>query len=72
MWTTIGIAVSVIALILGAVFVFSLLKVSSDFDDASDELYRNQLNYMMDMEKVKRHKKMLDEANQNPEYIDKE
>jgi hypothetical protein len=26
---------------------------------------------MENMEKVKRHKKMLDEANQNPEHIEK-
>lgn len=72
MYTIIGFTLLTIGLIFSIIFIFSLLKSAGEYDDASNELYRIQLKYMMDMQKVEEHKKMLDDVNQNPEYIDKE
>lgn len=72
MHTIIGFTVLAIVLVFGIIFVFSLLKTAGDYDNASEELYRNQIKYMVDMEKVEKHKKMLEEANENPEYVEKQ
>lgn len=72
MYTIIGFTLLTIGLIFSIIFIFSLLKSAGEYDDASNELYRIQLKYMMDMQKVEEHKKMLDDVYQNPEYIDKE
>lgn len=56
---------------VGVISITSMMKVNSNYLKISEEMYRNQLKYTLYVEKVEKHKKMLEEANQNPEYIQK-
>ena len=58
-------------IIVAVISVIGMVKVTSNYHKASEEMYRNQLKYTLYMEKVKKHKKMLEEANENPEHIQK-
>lgn len=56
---------------VGVISITSMMKVNSNYLKISEEMYKNQLNYTLYMEKVEKHKKMIEEANENPEYIQK-
>ena len=58
-------------IIVAVISVIVMVKVTSNYHKPSEEIYRNQLKYTLYMEKVEKHKKMLEEANENPEHIQK-
>jgi hypothetical protein len=57
--------------IILSLIVLSMLKVASDYDDASDEIYTKHLNQLIENEKIEKHKKMMEDADINSEIIDK-
>jgi hypothetical protein len=56
--------------IILSLIVLSMLKVASDYDDASDEIYTKHLNQLIENEKIEKHKKMMEDADINSEVID--
>jgi len=46
------------------ILIFSMVQVAGRYDDVSERIYFQELD------KIERHKKMMREADENPEYID--
>ena len=51
-------------IILIIILTFKLVQVSGRYDDVSERIYFQELD------KLERHKKMMREADENPEHID--
>ncbi len=48
---------------LFALLVFGMAEAAGKYDEVSDRIYQKE------MEKLERHKKLMEEADENPEYI---
>jgi hypothetical protein len=59
-------ALSLTIIGLLALLVFGMAQAAGKYDEVSERIYRNE------MEKLERSKKMMEEANTNPEYIERE
>jgi len=51
-------------IILIIILTFGMVQVAGRYDDVSERIYFQELD------KLERHKKMMREADENPEYID--
>jgi uncharacterized ion transporter superfamily protein YfcC len=51
-------------IILIIILTFSMIQVAGRYDDVSERIYFQELD------KLERHKKMMREADENPEHID--
>jgi hypothetical protein len=51
-------------IILIIILTFGMVQVSGRYDDVSERIYFQELD------KLERHKKMMREADENPEHID--
>jgi hypothetical protein len=56
---------------IGSLSIMSMIKCNSNFHKASQEVDTDQLQRTSYAEKVEKHKKMMQEADENPEYIQK-
>lgn len=48
---------------LFALLVFGMAEAAGKYDEVSDRIYQKE------MERLERHKKLMEEADENPEYI---
>ncbi len=58
--------IALIFFVLFALLVFGMAQAAGQADELSERIYYKE------MEKIKRHKKLMEEADENPEYISRE
>jgi hypothetical protein len=61
--TTFLYIVLILVFALFALLVFGMAEAAGKYDEVSDRIYQKE------MERLERHKKLMEEADENPEYI---